>query len=323
MSNKPNPSEIHYSFLTVLILLALLAACTPTGTATPETAIVDMVTAEFTETVTFTVTATLTPTITTAPSLTPTVTLSPEEAAAAKQAAIRAEVLSYGINLDDLANSENEYIRNHPSVESFQEELDNDFGESELAWEMMVVLEIEQLQNLDEYEHAFTTDSGWKFIVWAKVAYKDAVGDWVIANLPMTAYNENTQELWGKMAQNAGPLIYPDVSYDAVTISFSRFNKEGNTKYIAYLQENFQMYGNFYLDTGAVFRLLTQYPDPEVHLNSGEVGEIPRFTETELEQFRLTGDPSVFEYQATDGTYFIWPFVHYASDICEIDYQAP
>ena len=250
-------------------------------------------------------------------------TLSPEEAAAAEQAAIRAEVLSYGINLDDLANSNNEYIRNHPSVKSFQEELDNNFGESDPASEMMVVLDIEQLQSLEEYEQAFTTDSGWKFRAWAKVAYKDAVGNWVIANLPIDAYNENTQELWRKMAENAGPLIYPNISRDAATISFSKVSNEYNTKIIDWFQENFQMYGNFYLDTGAVFRLLTEYPDPAVHLNSGEVGEIPRFTEAELEQFRLTGDPSIFEYQAADGTYFIWPFVHYASDICNIDYQAP
>ena len=311
--------RIHKVTLAMMALMTLLAACVPAEATASEPSSASTATAAPTETATVTVTATPAPTITTAPSPTPTATLSPEEAAAAEKAAIRAEVLSYGINLDDLAHSENEYIRNHPAVATFQEELNNNFGESELAWEMMVVLEVEQLKNLEEYEQAFTTDSGWKFLVWAKVAYKQANGDWTIVNLPMTAYSENTEELWSKMAQNAGPLVYPDASYKAVTRSLNIDNK----KYITYLQENFQTYGNFYLDTGAVFRLLTQYPDPEVHLNSGEVGEIPRFTEAELEQFRLIGNPSLFEYQAPDGTYFIWPFVHYASDICNIDYQVP
>jgi len=52
---------------------------------------------------------------------------------------------------------------------------------------MMVVLEIEQLKNLEEFDEAFTTDSGWKLMAWAKVAYKDAAGDWVISNLPLLA----------------------------------------------------------------------------------------------------------------------------------------
>ena len=319
MSNKPAPSEIRHSILTLITLLTLLAACAPTGTATPEAAVVNTATVEFTKAVTVTITATATPTITTAPSLTPTTTLSPEEAAAAEQAAIRAEVLSYGINLNDLANSDNEYIRNHPSVESFQEELDNNFGESDPASEMMVVLEIEQLKNVEEFEEAFTTDSGWKFMAWAKVVYKDNVGNWIIANLPLEAYRETTNELWRKAAENAGPLIYSNAEYEAVTTSLS----QSETAKIKNRQENFRIAGNYYLDSGAVFRLLTEYPDPSVHLNSGEVGEIPRFTEAELEQFRLTGDPSIFEYQAADGTYFIWPFVHYSSDICQIDYQAP
>jgi hypothetical protein len=319
MYNKPNPSQIRHLILTNVILLTLLAACAPTGTATPVPAVVDPATAEFTETATVTVTATPAPTFTATPSLTPTATLSPEEAAAAEQEAIRAEVLSYGINLDDLANSDNEYIRNHPSVESFQEELDNDFGENTPNWEMMVVLEIEQLKNVEEFEEAFTTDSGWKFMAWAKVAYKDTAGNWVISNLPLLAYNEDRQEMWFKSSQNAGPYVVPDITYEAATRSFSYSDEQA----IIHLQESHKMVGNYYLDTGAVFRLLTEYPDPTVHLNTGEVGEVPRFPEAELEQFRLTGDPSVFEYQAADGTYFIWPFVHYSSDICRIDYQTP
>jgi hypothetical protein len=319
MYNKPNPSQIRHLILTNVILLTLLAACAPTGTAAPETAVVDPATAEFTETATFTVTATPAPIFTATPSPTLTATLSPEEAAAAEQAAIRAEVLSYGINLDDLAHSENEYVRNHPGIaDTFQEALDNSFGESNPGSATMIVLEIEQLQSLEEYKQAFTTDGGWKFIVWAKVAYKDVAGNWIIANLPMTAYNEETQEFWLKAAQNTGPIILPNITQEAATRSFEYSNEQG----IISMQEDFKANGNFYLITGAIFRLNTAYPDPNVKLNSGEVGDPPRFSEEEMLSFWQTGDPSIFNYHLTDGTYIIWPFVNYDA-ISHIDYQIP
>lgn len=307
--------------LILVVVMAFLAACTPAGTVTPEPAQAEVVTAPSTPTIMVTAPPIPTPlpTRTPLPSPTPTATLSPEEVAEAEQAAIRAEVLSYGIDLDDLAHSENEYIRNHPSVESFQEELDNNFGESELDWELMVLLEVEQPRNLIEYEQVFTTDGGWKFRAWARVAYKKNTGDWAITILPLEAYREETEELWTKWAENAGPVIYQGMPYEGCIQTYSR-SDHGT---IDFFQEMFQHQGNYYLDTGTVFRLLTEYPDPDIRLNSGEVGEVPRFTEEEYEQFRLTGDPSIFEYQAPDGTYFIWPFVHFASDICRIGYQTP
>ena len=307
--------------LALVVVIAFLAACTPAETVTPEPALTDVVTASAAPTIMVTAPPIPTPlpTRTPLPSPTPTATLSPEEAVEAEQAAIRAEVLSYGINLDDLAHSENEYIRNHPSVESFQEELDNGFNNNEPAWELMVLLEVEQLRNEKEYKLVFATDGGWKFLIWAKVAYKDAVGDWVIVNLPLSAYIEETEELWEKWAENAGPLIMTVFDYESVMRNYSRSDHEG----IDFFHESFECQGNFYIDTGAVFRFLTEYPDPDIRLNTGEVGEVPRFTEEEYEQFRLTGDPTIFEYQASDGTYFIWPFVHFASDICRIGYQTP
>ena len=320
MSNKPNPSQIHYSFLTVLILLTLLTACAPTGTATPEAAVVNTATVEFTKAVTVTITATATPTITTAPSLTPTVTLSPEEAAAADQEAIRAEVLSYGINLDDLANSENEYVRNYPELALIQQEIDGPFNSEEPGWEMMVVLDIEQLKSVEEYEQAVTTDGGWKFMVWAKVAYKKADGNWAIVNLPLEAYNTETEVRWKKYTENSEPWISSN-TWSAESLVNSLI--ENGTAGIDYMRGLFERYGGYYLDTGTIFSLYTEYPDPESHLNAGEVGEIPRYSPEELDIFRRTGDASIFGYQALDGTPFIWPFVAYRSDISYIDHQQP
>ena len=307
--------------LAMIAIMTLLVACAPNETAKMEPATADMATTATTlsSTETATVTITTAPTFTATPSTTPTATLSPEEAAETAQAAIRAEVLSYGINLDDLARSENEYIRNHPGItDTFQEDLDSSFGKSGSGSATMIVLEVEQLQSVGEYEQAFITDGGWKFRAWTKVAYKNAAGDWAIANLPLDAYNENTQELWRKMPQNTGPLIYKGITYEGVTLSFHK----GKTGIIDWFQEAFQDFDNFYLNTGAIFRLNVAYPDPEVKLNSGEVGEAPRFSEEEMAEFRQTGDPSLFDYQLPDGTYVIWPFVNYDA-ISHIDYQIP
>ena len=316
MYNKPAPSEIHHSLLTLIILLTLLTACAPTGTTTPEPAAVDTATAEFTETVTFTVTATSTFTAT--PSTTPTATLSPEEAAAADQEAIRAEILSYGINLDDLANSDNEYIRNHPSVESFQEELDNNFKEGEAGTELMVMLELEQLHSEAEYKRSVTTDGGWKFIVWAKVAYKDASGNWQIANMPLMAYHEETETLWFKYAQPTEPWFWEDWKLQDV-IGPLKTEDDGSWG-TTFVKEQIYENDNYRLETGDLFRLNTSYPDPNSNLNAGEVGETPRYSQEELEYFQQTGDASIFEYQTLDGTYIIWPFVT-SSTITTIDYQ--
>ena len=53
------------------------------------------------------------------------------------------------------------------------------------------------------------------------------------------------------------------------------------------------------------------------------MGEVPRFSEEEMLEFWLTGDPSLFDYQLPDGTYVIWPFIDYIASISYIDYQAP
>jgi hypothetical protein len=305
MYNKPNSSEIHYLFLTVLILLTLLAACAPTGTATPETAVVDTATAESTETAIVRITATQAPTITTAPSLTPTATLSPEEADAAEQAAIRAEVLSYGINLDDLTNSENEYVKNYPELALIQQEIDSPFNSEEPDWEMMVVLDIEQLKSVEEYEQIITTDGGWKFIVWAKVSYKQANGDWGIANLPLTAYNAEQQTIWEKYTENSEPWLKRGWAPRSITNSLAG----SETALINAKQEEFKQYGGYYLGTGAIFSLYTEYPNPENHYNAGEVGETPSYSPEEMAAFRLNGDPYIF--------------VAYRSDISYIDHQQP
>jgi hypothetical protein len=272
---------------------------------------VDAATAAPTETAIVTVTMTLAPIFTAMPSSTPTATLSPEEAPAAEQAAIRAEVLSYGIDLDDLANSDNDYISNNPSVELWQEQLNHSFDSTEVDSETMVVLDIKQLHSEAEYNRAVTTDGGWKFVIWAKVAYKTNDHLWATANLPLYAYNADTETIWMK---------FPEATQQPVTITempiqglFNALSPNEPNRGIAYIQGVFERQGDYYLDTGAVFKLYTEYPDPNSSNGDGELGEIPRYSIAQLELFRSTGDASIFEYQAADGDYFIWPFYSFFS----------
>jgi hypothetical protein len=316
MNSQPIPSKPHHPFLTLVILFTLLVACAPTGTTTPKPAM-DTATAAPTETAIVTSSPTSAPTFTETPTVTPTATLNPEEVAAAEQAAIRTEVLSYGINLDDLTNSENEYISNHPKVGSWQKELDHSFESTEVGWETMVVLDIKQLHSEAEYNRSVTTDGGWKFIVWAKVAYKTSDNLWATANLPLYAYNEGTEIVWMKYPAISLPWLWEDWVSEQV-IGALKFDGEGS--FTDYLQGMFERQCNSRLDTGAIFKLHTEYPDPNSGAGAGEVGEIPRYSEELLELFRSTGDASIFEYQAADGSYFIWPFYDFNSAISSNNY---
>ena len=306
--------------LILVVVMAFLAACTPAGTVTPEPALTEEVTTPSTPTIMVTAPPIPTPlpTRTPLPSPTPTATLSPEEAAQAEQAAIRAEVLSYGINLDDLAHSDNGYIHNHPSVERFQEELNNNFKSGEAGTELMVMLDLEQLHSADEYEESITTDGGWKFLVWARVAYKGSDGDWYIVNMPLTNYHEGKEMYWFKYPQPSVPWYWEEWEPSNV-IGSLKFDGDRSLS-IGFVRN--QIYGNenYRLDTGDLFRLNTSYPEPDSSLNAGEVGETPRYSREELAYFWQTGDPSIFEYQTLDGTYVIWPFVT-SSTITTKDYQ--
>jgi len=307
--------RIHKVTLVMMALMTLLAACVPAEATASEPSSASTTTATPTETATVTFTATSTFTATA--STTPTATLSPEEAVAAEQAVIRAEVLSYGIDLDNLANSDNDYISNHPKVNIWQEELDHSFDSTEVGWETMVVLDIEQLYSGTEYNKAVTTDGGWKFLVWAKVAYKTSDNLWATANLPLYAYDESTETIWMKYPDISQPWLWEDWPLQSILNGFSPDKPNAG---IAYVQETFEVYGNYRLDTGAIFKLYTEYPDPSSGAGAGEVGEPPRYSVEQLELFHRTGDASLFEYRAADGSYFLWPFYDYDSAISSNNY---
>jgi len=110
----------------MLILSAVLAACAPTpAEQETQSAVNQTIIASETVVVSPTPEASSTPentptiTATATPENTPTpkFTATPE---AMTQEEIRAEILAAGVNLDDLANSTNEWVRNHLAIETIQ-----------------------------------------------------------------------------------------------------------------------------------------------------------------------------------------------------------
>jgi hypothetical protein len=195
--------------------------------------------------------------------------------------------------------------------------LDNNFKSGEAGTELMVMLDLEQLHSEAEYEKSVTTDGGWKFIVWAKVAYKDANGNWQSAAMPLMAYYSSDEILWFKYPQPTAPWFWENWEPSDI---YGSLKFEGDRSWSQNLVKPIYEEENYLLNTGSLFRLNTNYPDPDSNLNAGEVGETPRYNKEELEYFWQTGDPSIFEYQTLDGTYVIWPFVT-SSTITTKDYQ--
>ncbi len=115
---------------------------------------------------------------------TPVFTASPEATTTPEvmtQAEIRAEILAAGVNLDDLANSRDEWTSSHISIEKLQNDIDNlNFGRETEGFITTVVIGLEAVENLEELDQALLTDGGWKLTAFAKLAYKDVNGDWQI-----------------------------------------------------------------------------------------------------------------------------------------------
>ena len=305
MRTDQTRTKLTKIILTAGLLLTLLAACAPTRTVPPETATVA-------PTATATVTATTAPTFTAIPSPTLTATLSPEEAAEAAQAAIRAEILAAGVNLDDLANSENEWVRNHLAIETIQNYIDNlNFGREDAGAITTVVIGLEAVENLEELEQAITTDTGWKLTTFAKLAYKDINGDWQIIKVPLSAYHPADDLFWIKDVSTRGgsffmdgeEIIKPDdngvLKLPLIHIWLAHSN---NAKY--------------HSGVGSFIKFFTGWiGDPKYANNDCVLGDPPRYSEEQLIEFRQTGDPSIFGYQDSDGYYILWPLVSFNADL--------
>jgi len=311
MSNKPAPSEIHHSLLTLIILLTLLTACAPTGTTTPEPAAVDTATAEFTKAVTVTITATATPTITTAPSLTPTATLSPEEAEQKITNALGVDLF----NLADASRVTGEIAKVYPEVQKAMEnnfpiEITGEVGGSFIA----LVTDFIVYTNYETAPRLFDN----VVIIEVELSYLDANQQERQIYVPFYLYNEQTgMELTiGTAPQNESkdrlikymPLYDSDTRMDAWSNLFGLFllmTEERGEKQIVLNEDN----AGFFVDVDAI------YPNTDYGQNftSGWDFDLlnsdnPPYTEEDLANFQLTGDPN--NLPEINGKIYFWPLTN-------------
>ncbi len=257
-------------------------------------------------------TPTATVTATPEQTATPEFTATPEEMT---QAEIRAEIRAAGVNLDDLANSADEWTRSHKAIETIQNYIDNlNFGRETAGSITTVVIGLEAVENLAELEQALQTDTGWKLTTFAKLAYKDVNGDWQIIKVPLNAHHPEDDLFWMKnVSTRMSPffmdgkeIIQPDEKGNLIIplvrtwIAFS-----GGAKY--------------HSGVGSFIKLDTAWPeDPKYAGNDCVLGDPPRYSEEQLIEFRKTGDPSVFGYQDSDGYYIFWPLVTFNADLSKL-----
>ena len=306
----------------MLILGAVLAACTPEGQAqeTKPTVTQTIDDLDSIPTVTNTVeilktnTPENTPTVTV--TATPEITTTPE---AMTQAEIRAEILAAGVNLDDLANSRDEWTSSHMSIETIQDYIDNlNFDSGNEGSVTAVVIDVEGVTSQEAFDQALVTDGGWKILSYLKVAYKMANGDWQIVKVPISAYSVADEVLWRKVpATIMGPMIYDQEETEKYINAFlvkKLASEEGFAR--LWTLSNLD---DHHSGTGSFIKLFTGSSlDPKYANNDCIVGDPPRFTEEQLVYFRETGDPSIFGYQDSDGYYILWPIVTFDADLSEL-----
>jgi hypothetical protein len=264
---------------------------TPEATATPENTPTTIATATPEQTATSEATAT------------------PEEMT---QAEIRAEILAAGVNLDDLANSADEWTRSHKAIETIQNYIDNlNFGRETEGSVTTVVIGLEAVENLAELDQALLTDGGWKLTTFAKLAYKDVNGDWQIIKVPLNAYHPEDDLFWIKNVSTRGGKYFVD-GKDII-------QPDENGNLILHLVRTWIAPSDgakYHSGTGSFIRLFTGWvEDPAYAGNDCILGDPPRYSEEQLIEFRKTGDPSVFGYQDSDGYYIYWPLITFDADL--------
>jgi hypothetical protein len=336
MPRKEMSRTDWYPIVMTLIFSAVLVACTPEGQAQETRPAVtqtieglepsEEITIDAgveTEVQAFTPTASQTPEASATPENTPTVTATatPENTAipeALSQAEIRAEILAAGINLDDLANSENEWARNHLAIDTIQNYIDSlNFGHESESFVTTVVIGLEAVENLEELNQAIETDGGWILTSFAKLAYKDIDGNWQIIKVPLNAYNPENNLFWIKNVDNRNAPLFMDGE------EMMKLDEKNNLihpiirTWIA-LSDG----AKYHSGPGSFIKLFTGWIENPRYANNdavlGDYRDLPRYSEQDLIEFRKTGDPSIFGYQDRDGYYIWWPLVTFNADLSEL-----
>ena len=240
---------------------------------------------------------------------TPEATATPEEMT---QAEIRAEILAAGVNLDDLANSADEWTRSHMAIETIQNYIDNlNFGRETEGSVTTVVIGLEGLENLKDLDQTFQTDGGWKLITFAKLAYKDVNNNWQIIKVPLNAYHPEDDLVWIKNVSTHSGSFFMDGEVFLTTDDNGAFKPPLIRTWVALSSGQ-----RYHSGVGSFIRLFTGWVEnPRYANNDCVLGDPPRYSQEQLIEFRKTGDPSVFGYQDSDGYYIYWPLVTFNADL--------
>jgi hypothetical protein len=317
------------------LLAGTVVGCTPTRTAVTTTATATALPTATTVTPTSTPQPTATQTAT--PQPTPAATLPPTSTSTAtpeptptevvvltRDQIARAAAEAVGINLDDLASSENG-LRNVPQISSgsVQELLENPFNRERESLVFLFVVGLESIESTSEINRAFTADGGWQFLTYARAVYKKADGSWELVKIPLSAYNQETNKLWRLPEYPGG---------DGLSSASKAFFDDLFSQYDTFIDYQIDLCSRVGLFLGEGTLLILTDVNPTARYgndlytyagNGGLVSAPARFNEEQWRDWWRTGNAEVFGYQDDEGNPIMWPWAKMDPTYSKIEYYTP
>ena len=325
MSREELSRRDFHRLASMLILGAVLAACTPEGQAQETKPAVTQTIDDLDSIPAVTSTAEILKTSTPENTPTMTATATPEHTATPEKS--EAEKMheyciqrakEVGIDLENLANSNNLWLTEHPNFASLQEALDNNFSEPDQIFKTMIVVGLDSLNSESRYNLAPTTAANKKIMTWLEAVYKKADGHYQMVLLPTNIWDIDQELMWSKQAIFGGPQYYSGVnnkhSFNNIISGLSSPNYNPDLDWGALFTGNLARQ-NYYIGPGAIISFDSDYPADETTGGSGTL-EIPSFSEEQMLEFQNMGNVEFFPYSIKDSATginraFIYPFINY------------
>jgi len=308
---------------TTVILGAVLAACTPEGQAQEiKPAITQTidgldVPGEGEEAIIETITATSTPEHT----ATPENTATPEKTEAENMHEYCIQrAKEVGIDLENLADSNNLWLTEIQGLENLQEAFETSFSDDRV-FKTMLVVGIDSLNSQARYDQAPTTAANKKIMGWLEAVYQTASGQYQMVLLPVEIWDIEKELMWDKSPIISPPRYATDInSGHAFTDLISNYSApylNPSFKYaelftISYAQQD------YWMGPGAFINFDSEYPGNEEFTGGAGMIEDPSYSEEQMLDFRSTGNTDFFPYFMIDNKTgieipFIYPFINYAT----------
>jgi hypothetical protein len=239
----------------------------------------------------------------------------------------RAAAEAVGINLDDLASSENG-LSNIPFISGghAQKMLENPFNREQEGLVLLFVVGLEGIESTSEINRAFTADGGWQFLSYAKAVYKKADGTWELVKIPLSAYNQETDQLWRLSPSAAGDGLIEGGLYN-LKLKIDGLDY-GYETMIEWQQTGFGT-KDLFLGEGSLLVLTDVNPTErrgDIYRyagNGGLVAAPARFTDEQWQDWWRTGNAEVFGYQDDEGNPIMWPYAKINPADSKIEYYTP